>query len=90
MLFRGGLRDADVLLAEIDAVGLGVEDILDTSSCEMSNIFSSDLTSAICSRARSSDILISSNVYHVKSIAVRSWFPSYVRSSVRVCVCVCV
>lgn len=39
MLFRGGLRDADVLLAEFDAVGLGVEDILSAaSSCDMSDM----------------------------------------------------
>ena len=38
MLFRGGLRDADVLLAEFDAVGDGVEDILisaSSSECDM-------------------------------------------------------
>lgn len=41
MLFRGGLRDADVLLAEFDAVGLGVEDILmAVSSAAMSDMFS--------------------------------------------------
>ncbi len=40
MLFRGGLRDADVLLAEFDAVGLGVEDILiAASSCDISDMF---------------------------------------------------
>lgn len=39
MLFRGGLRDADVLLAEFDAVGEGVEDILiAASSCDMSDM----------------------------------------------------
>lgn len=38
MLFRGGLREAEVLLAELDAVGLGVEDILIASSCEISDI----------------------------------------------------
>lgn len=39
MLFLGGLRDADELLAEFDAVGLGVEDILIiASSCDMSAI----------------------------------------------------
>ena len=39
MLFRGGRRDAEVLLAEFDAVGLGVEDILmAASSCDMSDI----------------------------------------------------
>lgn len=42
MLFRGGLRDAEVLLAEFDAVGLGVEDILiAASSCDMSDILAS-------------------------------------------------
>lgn len=41
MLFRGGLRDADVLLAEFDAVGLGVEDILIAgSSGDMSDMLS--------------------------------------------------
>lgn len=40
MLLRGGRRDAEVLLAEFDAVGLGVEDILiAASSCDMSDIF---------------------------------------------------
>ena len=40
MLFRGGRRDAEVLLAEFDAVGLGVEDILmAASSCDMSDMF---------------------------------------------------
>lgn len=39
MLFLGGLRDADVLLAEFDAVGLGVDDILmAASSCEISDM----------------------------------------------------
>lgn len=41
MLFRGGLRDAEVLLAEFDAVGEGVEDILiDASSCDISDMLS--------------------------------------------------
>lgn len=40
MLLRGGLRDAEVLLAEQDAVGDGVEDILMfiASSADMSDI----------------------------------------------------
>jgi hypothetical protein len=39
VLFLGGLRDADVLLAEFDAVGLGVDDILmAASSCEISDM----------------------------------------------------
>ena len=39
MLFLGGLRDAEVLLAEFDAVGDGVDDILmAASSCDMSDI----------------------------------------------------
>lgn len=39
MLFLGGLRDADVLLAEFDAVGLGVDDIfMAASSCEISDM----------------------------------------------------
>jgi hypothetical protein len=39
VLFRGGLRDADVLLAEMDAVGDGVDDILIVaSSCDISDI----------------------------------------------------
>jgi len=39
VLLRGGLRDAELLLAEIDAVGDGVEDILmAASSCDMSDI----------------------------------------------------
>jgi len=39
VLFRGGRRDAEVLLAEFDAVGLGVEDILmAASSCDMSDM----------------------------------------------------
>lgn len=42
MLFRGGRRDADVLLAEFDAVGDGVEDILiAASSADMSEDISS-------------------------------------------------
>lgn len=41
MLFRGGLRDADVLLAEFDAVGDGVEDILISGSSS----FMSDMLS---------------------------------------------
>lgn len=40
---RGGLRDADVLLAEFDAVGDGVEDILISAfSCFVSDILSFD------------------------------------------------
>jgi hypothetical protein len=42
VLFRGGLRDADVLLAEIDAVGDGVDDILVSASC---SCFVSDILS---------------------------------------------
>jgi len=39
VLFRGGLREAEVLLAELEAVGDGVDDILiAASSCEMSDI----------------------------------------------------
>lgn len=38
VLFRGGLRDADVVLAAVDAVGLGVEECLMSSSCKMSGI----------------------------------------------------
>lgn len=54
MLFLGGLRDADELLAEFDAVGLGVEDILiAASSCDMSAILISgeavDIVSRKCS-----------------------------------------
>jgi hypothetical protein len=55
VLFRGGLReaDADVLLAEFDAVGLGVEDILiAASSCDMSDILSVE-TVVMCFRAES-------------------------------------
>jgi hypothetical protein len=41
VLFRGGLRDADALLAEFDAVGDGDEDILIAgSSCDTSDISS--------------------------------------------------
>ena len=43
MLFRGGLRDAEVLLAEFDAVGDGVEDIfisLSALSCFVSDTLS--------------------------------------------------
>lgn len=55
MLFLGGLRDADELLAEFDAVGLGVEDILiAASSCDMSAILISgeavDIVSRQCSK----------------------------------------
>ena len=39
VLFRGGLRDAEVLLAEFDAVGDGVEDIfVAASSCDRSDM----------------------------------------------------
>lgn len=54
MLFLGGRRDADELLAEFDAVGLGVEDILiaAASSCDMSAILISgeavDIVSRVC------------------------------------------
>jgi len=42
VLFRGGLREAEVLLAELEAVGDGVDDILiAASSCEMSDILGS-------------------------------------------------
>lgn len=51
MLFLGGLRDADELLAEFDAVGLGVEDILmATSSCDKSAILTSGEAVDIVSR----------------------------------------
>ena len=42
MLLRGGLRDADVLPAEFDAVGDGVEDIFisPSISCFISDILS--------------------------------------------------
>ena len=45
MLLRGGLRDADVLLAEFDAVGDGVEDILISLSVFSCFIFVSDMLS---------------------------------------------
>lgn len=49
MLFRGGRREADVLLAEFDAVGEGVEDILiAASSCDISDMLFSCLTEVIC------------------------------------------
>lgn len=67
MLFLGGLLDADEVLAEFDAVGLGVEDILiATSSCDMSAILTSgeavDIVSRKCSNYRSkySDLVYSS------------------------------
>jgi hypothetical protein len=45
VLFLGGLRDAEVLLAEFDAVGLGVEDILMAeSSCDISDMLLSGVT----------------------------------------------
>lgn len=48
MLFRGGLREADVLLAEFEAVGLGVEDILMAeSSGDISPIFSFDISDMV-------------------------------------------
>ncbi len=51
MLFLGGRRDADELLAEFDAVGLGVEDILIiASSCDMSAILTSGEAVDIVSR----------------------------------------
>jgi hypothetical protein len=51
VLFLGGLRDAEELLAEFDAVGLGVEDILIfTSSCDMSAILISGEAVDIVSR----------------------------------------
>lgn len=51
MLFLGGLRDADELLAEFDAVGLGVEDILIfASSCDISAILISGEPVDIVSR----------------------------------------
>ena len=39
VLLRGGLREAELLPAEFDAVGEGVESILRASSCDMSDIF---------------------------------------------------
>lgn len=58
MLFLGGLRDADEVLAEFDAVGLGVEDILiAASSCDIWAIVISgeavDIVSRQCSNYRS-------------------------------------
>lgn len=51
MLFLGGRRDADELLAEFDAVGLGVEDILiAASSCDKSAILISGEAVDIVSR----------------------------------------
>ena len=51
MLFRGGLRDADVLLAEFDAVGDGVEDILISAfSCFESDRLSFDVVDMVLSR----------------------------------------
>jgi hypothetical protein len=48
VLFRGGLREADVLLAEFEAVGLGVEDILMAeSSGDMSPILSFDISDMV-------------------------------------------
>lgn len=38
VLLRGGLREAELLPADIDAVGEGVDDILIASSCDMSDI----------------------------------------------------
>jgi hypothetical protein len=47
VLFRGGRRDAEVLLAELDAVGLGVEDIfIAASSCDMSDMFAVETEAA--------------------------------------------
>lgn len=40
MLLRGGLREAELLPAELDAVGDGVEIILRASSCDMSDMMS--------------------------------------------------
>lgn len=41
MLFRGGLRDVEVVLAEFEMVGLGVDDILiDPSSGDISHTMS--------------------------------------------------
>lgn len=41
MLFRGGLREVEVVLAEFDMVGLGVDDILiDPSSGDNSHTMS--------------------------------------------------
>ena len=37
---RGGLREAELLLAEVDAVGDGVDIILTASSCDISDILS--------------------------------------------------
>jgi len=51
VLFRGGLRDADVLLAEFDAVGDGVEDILIAASscvsCFVSDMLSFEMVDMI-------------------------------------------
>jgi hypothetical protein len=38
VLFRGGLREADVVLAAVDAVGLGVDECFISSSCKTSGI----------------------------------------------------
>ena len=40
VLLRGGLREAELLLAEVDAVGDGVDIILTASSCDISDILS--------------------------------------------------
>ena len=51
MLFRGGRRDADVLLAEFDAVGDGVDDILiAASSCFMSDMLSLEVVDMFLQR----------------------------------------
>lgn len=52
VLFLGGLRDAEVLLAALDAVGLGVEDILMASSWDISDkdMSLSSITEAIARR----------------------------------------
>jgi hypothetical protein len=60
VLFRGGLRDADVLLAEFDAVGDGVEDILiSVVSCFVSDMLSFEVVDMILFTPNS--LLYSSN-----------------------------
>jgi hypothetical protein len=48
VLFRGGLRETDVALAEFDAVGDGVDNILiSTYSCFVSDMLSLEVVDMI-------------------------------------------
>jgi hypothetical protein len=76
VLFRGGLLDADEPLAEADAVGLGVDDILITdaaSSCEISDMHL--LSSGAANNSMTTAFVFPISVYRTVSVCGRSTSP---------------